>query len=148
MSVAAAVKAFLVGKETGALISLLPGVQVSYTAPGDLKRTVLYAGSVTGPVALAAMAGGGRVKRTEELTLLLHVRVYQPGQKTTEATDARAVEIGDVIADYLAGNWTLDGLAGLKKATVDAVDLGEGWLDDDGAGSTLTLAVGLMSYLT
>lgn len=146
MSVAAAAKAALLGT-SGVLAPLLTGVTVAYSAPRDIPREVVYGGQVVGPVALAAMAGGVRVKRSEDLTLQLHVRVYQPGATTTETTDARAVAIGDVIATYIAGNTTLGGVTDLKLAQVSGVDL-DGWVDDDGAGSTLTLAVGLMSYLT
>lgn len=148
MSVVASAKALLLG-ESGVLAAQLPGVKVSYSDPSrDEPREAVYGGSVAGPVRLAAFAGaGGRVRRTEELTLQLHVRVYIPGKKTCEASDARAVAIGDVICNYIAANWTLGDLPDLKKATVDAVDL-DGWLDDTGAGSTLTISVGLLSYLT
>lgn len=150
MSIAASVKAQLVGT-AGVLAPLLTGppkVNVTYSAPArDIPRELVYGGEITGPVELAAMAGGGRVKRTEDLILQLHVRVYELGKKTTEASDARAVEIGDVIAAYLAANWTLGGLAGLTKAVVSGVDL-SGWTDDEGAGSLLTLAVTCSSYLT
>lgn len=146
MSVAAAAKAFLVGKD-GVLVDLLPGVQVTYSAPRDINRDLVYGGSVAGPVELKAMAGGGRVKRSEELALLLIVRTWKPGQSTSETAEARAVEIGDVIADYIAANWKLGDLPTLLKAVVTAVDL-DGWVDDDGAGAVLTIAVGLTSYLT
>lgn len=147
MSVAASAKAKLVGAN-GVLAALLPGVIVGYSMPAkNIPRELVYAGSVTGPVELKAMAGGGRVKRSEDLTLLLHIRVCKPGE-TAETVEARAVEIGDVIATYIAGNTTLAGVADLKLARVTAVELDAPWTDDDGAGSTLTLAVGLMSYLT
>lgn len=148
MSVLASAKAYLLGGSSP-LAALLPGVTVAYSDPSrDEPRESVYGGSVVGPVALAAFASaGGRMRRTEELTLRLVVRVYEPGHKTTEATDARAVEIADVITGYIATNWTLGDLAELKKATVDAVDL-DGWLDDAGAGSVLTISIGLMSYLT
>lgn len=146
MSVLVTAKSYLLGA-TGVLAPLLPGVLVSYGAPhGDPPRELVHGGTVVGPVSLAAMAGGGSVKRTEELTLLIHVRVYRPGAGR-EVVEARAVEIGDVITEYIAGNWTLGGLASLKKATVDGVEL-DGWSDDDGSGATLDIAVGLMSYLT
>jgi hypothetical protein len=143
VSVAASAKAYLVGKD-GALAPLLQGVQVVYSAPTkDVKRELVYGGQVAGPVELKAFAGGARVKRSETLTLALHIRVYRPNS-TSEATDARAVEIGDVIANYIAANWTLGGLTELIRATVDGVEL-DNWTDDDGSGSILTLAVGLMT---
>jgi hypothetical protein len=147
VSVVASVKAALLGATDGILAPLLTPVTVAYSLPRDIPRELVYGGNVVGPVTLAAMAGGARVKRQEDLILQLHVRVWQPGQETTEETDARAVEIGDVIALYIAANTTLGGVSDLKLAQVSGVDL-DGWTDDDGAGSTLTLAVGLMSYLT
>jgi hypothetical protein len=146
VSVAAAAKAALVGK-TNLLAVLLPNVQIEYSEPTKtIGRELVYGGTVLGPVSLAAMAGGSRVKRSEELTLQLHIRVHKPNT-TAEATAARAVAIATVIGDYNAAHWTLGGLPSLKKATVDGVEL-DSWTDDDGSGSTLTLAIGLMSYLT
>lgn len=146
MTVVASAKARLVGT-SGVLAALLPGVDVTYSPPRDIKRDLVYGGQVAGPVELAAMAGGTRVKRQEDLTFPLYVRVWKPGAKTAETAEARAAEIGDVIALYIAADWTLGGLADLKKASVSALDL-DGWTDDDGAGSVLTLTIGLMSYLT
>lgn len=145
MSVAASAKAALVGKD-GALDGLLDGVKVEYAMPTrDVPRELVYGGTVAGPVEVKAFAGGARIKRSETLTFALHVRVYKPNA-TPEATDARAVEIGDVIANYIAANWTLGGIDSLLKATVDGVEL-DNWTDDDGAGTLLTLAVSLTSFL-
>lgn len=146
MSVAASAKAYLVGAN-GVLVDLLRPVQVTYSEPRDILREVVYAGDLAGTVSLQAMAGGARVKRSEELTFPLVVRVWKPGASTTEETDARADAIGDQIADYIAANWTLGDLAELKKAVVSGVDL-SGWTDDDGAGSVLTMAIQLTSYRT
>lgn len=145
MSVAAAAKAALVGAN-GALGPLLDGVQVTYSEPRDVLREVVYGGDVTGPVQLSAMSAGVRVRIREDLVLQLHVRVWKPGAKTTEVTDARAVAIGDVIAGYITANTTLGGVENLKLAQVSGVDL-SGWSDDDGSGSLLTIAVGLMSQI-
>lgn len=146
MSLATTVKAYLVGT-SGVLAALLPDVTVSYSAPGRVPTDLVYGGSVAGPVALAAFKGGGRMKRAEDLTLLLHVRVYRKGESTTEASDARAGEIADVICIYIAENPTLGDMTDLKAASVSSVGLDEGWLDDDGAGSTLTIGVDLKTYL-
>ncbi|WP_189336315.1 hypothetical protein [Actinoplanes ianthinogenes] len=146
MSVAASAKRALVGNGNP-LGALLPGVIVAYSAPRDLPREVVYGGQVVGPVELLSMAGGGRVKRREDLSLLLHVRVYQPGQETAETAEARAVEIGDVICIYIATNTKLTGdIEDLRLAHVTGMDL-DSWTDDDGAGSILTISVGLMSNL-
>lgn len=147
MSVVASAKAKLVGG-SGVLAPLLTGVTVAYSAPlRDIPRELVYAGSVSGPVELRAMAGGARLRRSENVTLQVFVRVYEPGVDNTQTTDARAVAIGDVIANYIATNPTLGDLTDLKLAQVSGVDL-DGWIDDDGAGSVLTIAVSLMSYLT
>lgn len=144
MSVAATAKAYLVGR-SGVLADLLPGVIVGYSPKRDSPREEVYAADVKGPVELVAFAGGDRVRRSEDLSFPLVVRVYKPGQETSETAEARADEIGDVIADYIAANWTLGGLTDLKKATVAAVEL-SGWTDDDGAGGVLILTVELTSY--
>lgn len=146
MSVVASAKARLVGA-SGVLAALLPGVTVTYSMDRDMPREMVYGGGVAGPVELAAMAGGVRVKRQEDLILQLHIRVWKPGAKTSEAVEARAAAIADVIALYIAANWTLGDLADLKKAFVSNLDM-DGWADDDGAGCVLTMTVGLMSYLT
>lgn len=146
MTVVASAKARLLG--TGNVLdALLPGVTVSYSMPPTVPEQFVCGGSVAGTVELKAMAGGARVKRSEELSFPLLVRVRTKGAKTTETAEARAAEIGDVIALYIAANWTLGDVADLKKAEVSALNL-DGWVDDDGAGATLTLTVGLTSYLT
>lgn len=147
-TVAAAAKAQLLGT-SGVLSGLagMSGVTVSYSLPRDVPREIVYGGQVSGPVSLAAMQGGARIKRQEDLTLHLHIRVYKPGQSTTEASDTRAAAISTVIEEYIAANPTLGGVADLKKAAAEAVEL-DGFVDDDGATSTLTLTVGLMSYLS
>ena len=144
-SVAAAAKAVLVG-ESSVLAPLLPGVTVSYALPRDIPRQLVYGGSMVGPVELKAMAGGGRVKRSEDIALNLHVRVYLPNG-SAEVVEARAAEICDVITDYIAANWTL-GIDEMKSARVVAVDMGEPWIDDDGVGSTQTITVSFMTYKT
>jgi hypothetical protein len=146
VSVAQSAKAFLVGA-SGVLADLVKPVKVAYTPPRDVPRELVYGGTVIGTTALAAMAGGGRVKRTEELTLQLFVRVYQPGAQTPEKAEARALEIAQPISDYIAANWTLGDLPELKSAAVAGVEL-DGWVDDDGAGAVLELGIALTSYLT
>lgn len=145
MSVVSAAKTRLVG--TGnVLAALLPGVIVVYSAPGDIKRELVYAGDAAGPVELATMAGGTRVKVSEQPSFPLVVRTWKPGTRTTEAAEARADEIYDVIINYLAANWTL-GVSGLLKATVTGYEL-TGWTDEDGSGAVLTLTVELTSQRT
>lgn len=147
---AAAVKAHLLGANS-ALRGLpgIDGVIVAYDLPRDTPRElVVGVGDIEGPVQLAAMKGdNGRVRRTEELSMRIDVRVYLPGQKDREVGDARAVEISKVIEEYIAANPTLGSLPALKKITVDNVNL-RGGIDDDGETSVVTLNIGLMSFLT
>jgi hypothetical protein len=145
VTVVASAKRALVGAGNP-LEALLPKVAVSYSPPGDLPREAVYGGPVVGPVELRAMAGGARVKRREDLQLQLTVRVHRPGDRTTEDSDARAAEIGEVICLWIAANWTLGDVPDLKSAKVSGLDLGS-WLDDDGAYSELQITVALMSTL-
>lgn len=148
-TVAAAAKAALLG--TTNVLSALPGlagVTIAYSAPTrDVPREVIYGGNLSGPVTLSAMRGGTRMKRQEDLSLRLHIRVYEPGNATTQATDARATAICTVVEEYIAANTTLGDVTGLLAATVESVSL-DGWLDDDGATSVLDLSIALKTYLT
>lgn len=145
---AAAAKAALVG--TTNVLSALPGlagVQIAYNTPTrDVPREVVYGGDLSGPVSLSAMRGSGRVKREESLSLRLHVRVNEPGNATTQNTDARAVAICTAIEDYIAANTTLGGVTNLLGASVESVSL-DGWIEDEGATSILDLSISLKSYL-
>lgn len=146
-TVAAAAKARLLG--TGGLLTTLPGlsgVEVAYSMPREIPREVVFGGTFAGPVSLSAMRGGGRIKREGNVSLQIHIRVSEPGNNTTEATDARAAEIGTAIEEYIAANPTLDALTDLKLAAVESID-GDGWVDEDGATSVLTLQINLKSYL-
>lgn len=148
-SIAAAAKARLVG-ESGVLAGLsgMTGVTVTYTLPlNSIPREVVFAGKIGGQMELAAMKAGGRIKRAEELNMQLFVRVYEPGHRTTEVTDARAIAISTLIENYLAATPRLGGTpAGLKGCYVRATDL-DGWVDDEGAGSVRQLTIGFMSFL-
>lgn len=147
MSLLASAKSYLIGS-SGVLAAQVPaGVKVAYSMPRDVPTEVVYGGSVGGLVELAAFAGGGRVRRVENLVLMLHVRVYTKGRRDSEASEARAVVIGDTVAAYIAANPTLGGLTDLKVAKVAEVEM-DSWLDDYGAGTTLDISVALMSYLT
>jgi hypothetical protein len=146
---AAAAKARLVGKN-GLLAGLpgLQGVDVQYDMPRDvLRETVAGVGDVEGEPDLAAMRNNARSPRTENLSMNIEVKVYKPGQATREEGDARAVEIADVIVEWIAANPTLGDLPDLKLAKVANVNL-RGGLDDDGATSSIVLTIGLLSYLT
>ena len=147
-TVAAAAKAKLVGTNNVLSgLSGLDGVVIGYCMPRDLPRECIYGGKVSGPVELAAFRGGGRVRRKEDLTLLLHIRVHDKGQPTPETVEARAAEISTFVEEWIAANPTLGNLPDLKLAAVQAVELDSG-LDDDSATAELTLTIGLMSFLT
>jgi len=145
---AAAAKARLLGRDN--ILSALPGlsgVTVAYNMPRDAPREMVIGGDVDGTAQLSAFRGNDRLKREENLSLNIEVRVHDKGQDTTETTDARAVEISTAIEEYIAANPKLGELPGLLKATVDGVKL-SGWLDDDGATSSVVLTIGLHSFLS
>lgn len=151
-TVGVAAKTALVG--TGNVLTGLAGigdagVTVAYSMPKDVKREVVYGGKVGGPVTLSAMRGGGsnRIRREEDLTLMLMVRVYKPGQSDGEATETRAVALYTLIAEYIAANSTLGGVTDLKLARVDSYDM-ESWPDDDGWSAEIAMQIGLKTFLT
>lgn len=147
-TVAAAVKAKLVGSD-GVLAGLsgMDQVKVSYSMPRDLPREVIYSGKVSGSVELAAMRAGGRLRRTENLELNLHIRVHDKGHPTTETVEARAIEISAIVEDWIAANPTLGDVPNLKVAKVQGIELDSG-VEDDSATAELTLTIGLLSFLT
>lgn len=147
-TVAAAAKAKLVGANN--VLAGLPGLSgviVGYDMPRNLPRECIFGGKVNGAVELAAMRGGGRVKRTENLDLNLHIRVHDKGQKTTEAVEARAAELSTIVEDWIAANPTLGDIPSLKVARVQGVELDSG-IEDDSATADITLTIGLLSFLT
>jgi hypothetical protein len=147
-TIAAAAKAALLGRN-GVLAGLsgLEGVAVGYDMLRDAPREMVFGGDAEGSVQLSAFKGGGRLKREENLSLVVEIRVHDKGQETTEDTDVRAIEISTVIEEYIAANPKLGDLPNLLKATVDGVKLSS-WLDDDGATSSVVLTIGLHSFLS
>lgn len=150
-TIAAAAKARLVGTSNVLSgLSGMTGVIVAYNMPRDVPEEVIYGGKISGPVELAAMKGGsgGRVKRKEDLTLRLHIRVCKKGEATTEDAETRAAALSTIVEDYIAENYTLGDLANLKLARVESVDM-DSWLTDDGGSySEITLSIALMSFLS
>ncbi len=148
-TVAAAAKAALVGANSLLSgLSGLDGVVIGYDMPRSLPRETIYGGKVSGSVELAAMRGSnGRIRRSEELALNLHIRVHDKGQRTTEAVEARAVQLSMIVEEWIAANPTLGDLPDLKLAKVQGVEL-EAGIEDDSATADLTLTIGLMSFLT
>ena len=147
---AAAAKVRLVGSES--VLRGLPGIgdiPVFYDAPpGDKapREYICGVGDVEGEPDLAAMRGGSRSPRTENLTLNLEVRVYKPNEPTREAGDLRATEIAAVVTQWIAANPKLGDLPELKLAKVVNVNL-RGGLDDDGATSSVVLTIAFLSVL-
>jgi hypothetical protein len=134
------------------IIATLPGllgIAGDYSYIGkhhDGKREYLYLGSrATGTLAVSAMAGGGRIMRAEDPKFSLAIVVRTPGKQTTEAAEARAVELGTIAEEWLAGNWTA-GIPGLMKLTITAFEL-ESDIDDDGATALLTYTLQANSQL-
>ncbi len=154
-TVAIAVKSKLVGTGnvlTGVLAGLTgdDAVVVAYDDPPDRPRRAVFVGNISGPVELAAMKGGpsGRIRREENLSLQLHIRVYEPGHRTTEVTDTDALVISALIENYIAANPTLGGVADLKTARVGGFGINSFLTDDGGATTHVMLTVGLHSFLS
>lgn len=126
------------------VIETLPGllgITGDYSYVGkhhDGKREYLYLGSsATGTLAVSAMAGGARFARAEDPTFSLAIAVRTPGKQTTEAAEARAVELGTLAEEWLAGNWKTAGIPGLTHLVITGFELESG-ADDDGADAMLT----------
>lgn len=144
-NIAAAKSALIAALKT---LPALEGVQVAYSYPGrTVERECIYWGErAAGPASVQAMAGSGRIKREEQPTTSLHIAVTQPGNADTEATDARAAQLGAAVENWLAANKTL-GVDGLTLAAVDSIEL-DGGVDDESALSILTYQITFRSYLT
>lgn len=126
------------------IIATLPGLlgivgDYSYVGKHhDAERDYLFLGSkATGTVAVSAMGAGGRFARAEDPSFSLAIAVRCLGEQTTEAAEARAVELGTLAEEWLAGNWKTADIPGLTSLVINAVDLESG-ADDDGADAMLT----------
>lgn len=126
----------------------LEGVTVDYGYVGkhdDATREYLYgSGNSDAGLALAAMADGERIKRTERATWALIIRVTKLGQETTQTADQRAAEIGAVVENYIAANWREGGALVVSFTGFNL----NSWVDPDGAHAVLTYALTAESYLT
>ncbi|MDH2425781.1 hypothetical protein [Sphaerisporangium sp. TRM90804] len=129
------------------LIADLPlgDVQVSYGPPANPERDMVYLGGAQGPYAITAMRVGGRVPRTETLSLAVYSVATVPGGTVADA-EARAVELGGLIIAAVAGDPTLGDLEGLKRITIAGMELESG-ADDDAAMAALTLTFEALSHL-
>lgn len=121
-------------------------VTYSYVGATDAREYIFGGSRSDGSVALSAMSGGTRIKREETADWNLHIQVVIPGERTHEASDSRALEIGTAVENYVAGNWTL-GTPGLMKVTVTGWTLASG-NDDEAARTTLTYSLSFDFLLT
>lgn len=136
------------------IIAVVPGLlgivgDYSYVGKHHAdNREYLYLGSrAQGPMTAAAMAAAGRFARSEEPEFLLAIAVRAEGTETAEPAEARALELGAGVEEYLAGNWTLGGdIPGLLKLTIAAFELESG-VDDDGASAELTYTLQATSHV-
>lgn len=135
------------------LAEVLPGqlgIVFSYGYDGKLhaaSREYGWLGErATGPVSAAAMAGGARFARQEELSLQLGLAVRRPGA-TPDVAEADALGLGRGLEEYLAGNWLLGGdIPGLLKVLITDMELEVG-VDDDGCTASLAYTIQLSSHV-
>lgn len=134
------------------IIAVLPGllgIKGDYSYVGkhhDGERDYLYLGwRAQGSMTASAMAGGARFARSEEPQFSLAIASRTLGEETTEAAEARAVELGARAEEWLAGNWTAD-IPGLLALTITAFELESG-IDDNGADATLTYTLQAHSHI-
>lgn len=119
----------------------LGGVQVVYGWPGRaMDRECVHGGRTTWDTATAALHGGDRYSVTVEV----HVVVELPGGQV-EDTDARAAEIGQILAAAVADDPSLGGTDGVLDVAAAGGDIDHG-TDDDGSTSVLTLRVRVDAY--
>lgn len=135
------------------IVAVLPGllgIVVDYSYVGkrhDAEREYAFLGSkATGSVAVSAMAAGGRIMRAEDPSFTLAFAVRTLGEETTEAAEARAVELGTLAEEWLAGNWKTTDIPGLVNLSINNVELESG-ADDDGADAQLTYTLQAESQL-
>ncbi len=122
------------------------GVQVAYSWPGErAERECVYGGSAAWTCKPIAMRGGGRMPRREDMTVDLHVAVTMPGSEPADA-EARAVELGTVVEEYLAASTNLGDLNGLKLVTIAGGDLNH-VVNDDESIAVITYQVAFLSTL-
>lgn len=127
-----------------------PGVQVEYAYPGEIDRHAIYLGRVTFTHSLMAFksATAPRIARDERGTVRLYIRAYVPGDRGEQAEE-RAVEIGTIVEQLLAGNPRQDD-SGVPGLLLERVVSGEllSTADDDAGIAMLIYQVEFRSQLT
>jgi hypothetical protein len=124
----------------------LTGVQVTYAFAGDSLREAIYLGKATWDTEPLAFRAGARMKRKEDLTVELYLRVMVPGGEPS-AAEARVVELGTVAEELIATDTTLSGATGLRMAQVRGGEM-DHWTNDDGVIAGLMYRVDFLSELT
>jgi hypothetical protein len=133
-------------------LSGLDGVSVSYSYVAkyaDLgNREYIFGGPKSdAAIALSAMQDSGRIKRDEEPTWSLHLRVVKPGQTDTQAGDERVVALGAEVENYVAANPRLDlTVTGLRLCKITGFTL-QSWTDEKQSYSELDYSLLFDSYL-
>lgn len=122
------------------------GVQVAYSYRGErAERECVYGGAVAWTCKPLTFRGGGRMPRQETVQVDLHIAVRLPGSEPDEA-EARAVELGTVVEEYLASTPTLSDLGDLKLATIAGGDLDHA-VNDEESIAVITYQVAFLSTL-
>ncbi|UUV34381.1 hypothetical protein NQK81_13300 [Amycolatopsis roodepoortensis] len=122
----------------------LDGVQVSYSFPGNPERACLFLGRARFNHELSTFMAGGRLPRTETLTVTVVIYARDIGSDQY-AADSRAVAIGTVLEDLLATDPTAGGAVLIRR--VESGEL-EPLVDDDGVIASLSYSVTVESELT
>ncbi len=123
----------------------LEKVQVAYSYPGKVERSVIFFGRTRFDHDLSTfMAGGGRLPRTEvaTITVVIYVRDISSDQY---AADTRAVAIGTALEELLAADPTAGGAVLVRR--VESGEL-EPLQDDQGVVASLSYSVTVQSELT
>lgn len=124
----------------------LQGVQIAYGYPArDLEQEVIYGGAGRYSRTINALAGGmGGLSYEVAVTVDLHIQVRIPGGEVEQA-EARAIELGAEVEEFLGANSRMSELPGLLYSSVTGGELGY-VMDDDAVTSGLQLTVEFTSY--
>src|SRR6185369_3055051 len=122
------------------------GVQVTYAPTRDMDRECVYGGQVEMQQHISAGRNSdGYTTRDETGVIEIHIRVTAPGSDQ-QVTEARAVELGTALEDFLSLNTPV-----IENGTLDASVEGyvlTSWADDDGATTIMTYRIGTETTIT
>lgn len=127
----------------------LNGVQVAYTFPGsDMQRECIFGGKIQGTSEPAAFQSSALQPREENFVFALHCYVAEPGHEDCSATEARVVELGAAVEEFIAGNPRFaDDLPGLRALWIAEYELDSG-IEDETTMSGLDYQIAVKAYLT